>query len=154
MKNLLLISIFILILSSCSKTESSDLTTLTITAGLEYGVSNTPYPISGKFTLYLYEDVSIHDGYVYVGNGTIKQTSTGKVVQYTQKITTEVFYIFKDLQRKTYTVFIDGTNLFNDNVKLKTNGVTVNLNNDLSKDGGEEKFTFNIWPYNPWDIYK
>ncbi len=126
---------------------------MTISVKVKYSTTDV-LPIGKDITLYLFKNVSIHDGYTYAGNGYLKNSSGVKIL-YSEKATTSfAFHIFRDLEKTTHTVVVDGADIFNENVKTKYQIGSDNLGNDLNTNGGTIDFTWDIWPYKPWDVYQ
>ena len=152
MKNFIFAFTVILLLSACSKPE--ELNKLTVNFKLKYGLPAVTMPATTEITLYLFKNFSLQTGDTYIGSGTI-QKSTGEKIIYSEKTKTNfAFHIFENLENVTHTVVADGTDIFNENVKTKYQIGSENLGNDLNTNGGTIDFTWDIWPYKPWDVYQ
>lgn len=148
----LLLSIFVAV--SCSK-DDEERTSLEVVVKYEY--NDTEFLASEDgVVVYLFKEVTIHDGYSPAANGKLVDEETGEEIEFDKKIkTSDGYVLFENLERTTYTVIVDLSESFEDGyVDNEISASSVNLNNQVSKDGGSLEFVFDIWPYSPTDVWK
>lgn len=150
MKKLIFGLMAVIVLWSCEKEEklSSILVRPTY-----YNTSENleGYLVANDIPVYLFKNVSWHDGYTYNGEGYLKNTSTNALIKYDEIDTLTTGSVrFERLELKTHTVVIDflGTKIEN------WNTISVNLGNIINREKKEVivETEVDIWPYMPWEL--
>jgi len=156
MKKLLLLALIITLFVGCKK--ESNTTTLNISFAYSYNESFAPYndaswPLDGA-TVYIFKDVNFaKDSYDYLGNGVLKNKTTGAEVTYFVKKVTACYDLF-ELQDDTYGVVADISTLDKNNYITNWQGWSIKLPMNIPgyADNNTIKFVFGLGPRQPWDL--
>lgn len=154
MKKLVLLLLTVSLFSCSGDDATDDLNSIMVSAYIEY--EDNEFLVSEEFPVYYFEGVNLLDGYDLGPNGTLIDEDTGSSIRYTRKLTTtNGIALFEDLPEATHTVLVDMTGTFREDSQVnKMKASAINLSNALNEDGGEIKFTFDIWPWDPSSIYQ
>jgi hypothetical protein len=152
----LLIIIFIPYLTGCKK--DSNTTTLTVSVKCENTKLYSFQPLVSGADVYVFKDINFAVDFINgvnydnLGNGKLKNKSTGAEISYFKKSTSNSLgeAKFEELPNGNYGAVVDilkfvkGTNL------ESWNGVSINLPSPLSNN--TVKFVFDIWLYSITDL--
>ncbi len=152
----LLALIIISCFTECKKENNT--TTLTVSVKCENKHLYTFQPLISGADVYLFKDINFAIDYVngihydYLGNGKLKNKTTGAEISYYKKSTSNSIgeASFEALQNGIYGVVADITKFVKGTSLESWNGVSINLPAPLSNNTVE--FVFDIWPYSVTDL--
>ena len=118
-------------------------------------------PLVSGADVYLFKDINFAIDYINdvhydnLGNGKIKNKTTGAEISYIKKSISD--YIgevkFEDLPNGTYGVVVDISKFVKDTNLESWNGISINLPENLpGNENNTLKFVFDIWPYSVTDL--
>lgn len=150
MKKLIFGLMAVVVLWSCEKEEN--LSSILVRPTYYNTSENLEgYLVANDIPVYLFKNISWHDGYTYNGGGYLKNTSTNALIKYDETDTlTSGSVWFEDLKMVTHTIVIDFTETKIDNWIMSS----INLGNSINREKGRGEINneVDIWPYMPWEL--